>query len=106
MELKVVLTRTAIFVRKHFIWFPATFFVIWILFLSEYSLVRYYELKKETEEMKSAVEYYEKRSEENLRQLQIMENDHYLEKYAREKYYMKRPNEDVFIFEETAPPDN
>jgi cell division protein FtsB len=106
METKAVLTRTAKFIRKHFIWFPIVFFAVWILFLSEYSVVRYYKLKEETEEMKSAVKYYKKRSEENLRQLQIMENDYYLEKYAREKYFMKRPDEDVFIFEEMPSQSN
>ena len=52
-------------------------------------------------EQKNAV--YEEQVEENNRLQAIVDSEdksEYLEKIAREKYLMKKPNEDIFIFEE------
>lgn len=101
MQIKNKITRSVKFVRKYFLLLLTLFFLIWILFLSDSSVIRYYKLQKEVEEMQSGIEYYEEKNKEVKRQLQIMEDDYYLEKYAREKYYMKCPDEDVFIFEKS-----
>ena len=50
------------------------------------------ELKKETE-------YYKNEIEKDKKELSKIQSDSGLEKYAREKLFMKRENEDIFIIE-------
>ena len=51
--------------------------------------------------LKSEIARYRKQFEEDTRKLkELMNNPEALEKIAREKYLMKKPNEDIFIFEE------
>ncbi len=50
--------------------------------------------------MEQAIEYYKHKIQEDTRNLNLMRTDpEVLEKFAREKYFMKRDNEDIFIFE-------
>ena len=42
--------------------------------------------------------YYEQETEKNTRRLQELKSDkHDLEKFARERYFMKKADEDVFV---------
>jgi cell division protein FtsB len=46
-------------------------------------------------------EYYQKKIEtDRQRLIELKTNDENLEKFAREQYLMKKPNEDIFIVEE------
>lgn len=46
-------------------------------------------------------EYYQKKiTTDNQRLKELKTNDENLEKFAREQYLMKKPNEDIFIVEE------
>lgn len=46
-------------------------------------------------------EYYQKKIETDRQRLkELKTNDENLEKFAREQYLMKKPNEDIFIVEE------
>lgn len=46
-------------------------------------------------------EYYQKKIESDNKKLnELKTNDENLEKFAREQYLMKKPNEDIFIIEE------
>ena len=46
-------------------------------------------------------EYYQQKIETDTKKLkELKTNDENLEKFAREQYLMKKPNEDVFIVEE------
>lgn len=60
----------------------------------------YSKLKKEEQELKEVDRYYKERIKENRQSVNIFNDDKYLEQFAREKYLMKRDNEDVFLFEE------
>jgi cell division protein FtsB len=56
-------------------------------------------LNKELEELEVNKKYYQdeiKRDEEDIKRLK---NPDQIEKYAREKYYMKRDSEDIYIIE-------
>ena len=51
--------------------------------------------------MKSEIEEYRKQFNEDTERLkELTDNPEGLEKIAREKYLMKKPNEDIFILEE------
>lgn len=100
MSVKKSISKSVSFTRKHLFLILIGVFIIWIAFISESSLIKHARLKNEVKDLQDALDYYRERTEENKQRLLIMENDTYLEKFAREKFYMKRDNEDVFVFEE------
>tara|TARA_E500000178_G_C16448839_1_gene499224 strand:- start:148 stop:459 length:312 start_codon:yes stop_codon:yes gene_type:complete len=77
------------------------FFVFWMVFLDTNSLMIYLNLERklsELERQKAALERDIANDKKTLLQL----NDSIeLERYAREKYNMKRKNEDVYLIEYT-----
>ena len=76
-------------------------FLVVIVFLDENSLIQRAQHKREISTLKSEIARYRKQYEEDTRKLkELMDNPEALEKIAREKYLMKNPNEDIFIFEE------
>ena len=81
-------------------------FAIWILFIDNYSL--YFEhpvLDKEIKELEENKAYYIQEIKKDSTSIKQLNNPDQTEKYAREKYYMKRDNEDIYIieFEEEIP---
>lgn len=76
-------------------------FLVVIVFLDENSLIQRAQHKREISTLKSEIARYRKQYEEDTRKLkELMNNPEALEKIAREKYLMKKPDEDIFIFEE------
>ena len=50
--------------------------------------------------MQDDIEQCKSNSKANSMKLHMLQtNPHYIEKIAREKYLMKKPNEDVYVFE-------
>lgn len=76
-------------------------FLVWLLIFDQNSLidrVRYLHTLHEMEEEK---QYYLERIEEDSRRLNELKTDRdNLEKFAREQYFMKKENEDVFVIVE------
>lgn len=76
-------------------------FLIIIVFLDENNLIQRGKQRQEIKELTAEIEKYRNQYEEDTRMLkELMNNPEALEKVAREKYLMKKPNEDIFIFEE------
>ena len=73
-------------------------FVIWILFFDENTYLNR-KLGNEIEELESSIEFYEKKNQENKNIIKSLQDSLKLEKYAREKYLMKKKNEDIYIIE-------
>lgn len=75
------------------------FFSVWMLFLDNTSYMEHRVLNKQLDELEDNKKYYQdeiKKDEENIK---LLKNPDQIEKYAREKYYMKRDSEDVYIIE-------
>ncbi|NDI98325.1 septum formation initiator family protein [Flavobacterium sp. LaA7.5] len=82
------------------------FFAVWMIFIDNYSL--YFEhpvLDKEINELEENKTYYIQEIKKDSTSIKQLKNPDQTEKYAREKYYMKRENEDIYIieFEEDVP---
>ena len=76
-------------------------FLLIIGVLDENSLIRRIAHKREIHQLNTEIERYRKQYEEDSKLLkEITSNKEALEKVAREKYLMKKENEDIFIFEE------
>lgn len=85
--------------RKYFITIVA--FTVIIVFLDENSMIRRLEYKHEIMQLKEEIEKYRTDYEENTQRLnEITTNPDAIEQIAREKYLMKKPNEDIFVFGE------
>lgn len=75
-------------------------FLVWIIFFAEYDLVSQYKQRKELKEMKEKIIYLEGEiSKLQAEKNAIRTDSNTLERYAREKYFMKKANEDVFVFD-------
>lgn len=74
-------------------------FVIWMLFFDTNSWLIHHELNTEMEDLENEREYYKKEIKKDKKDLKKLGTDEGLEKFAREEYYMKRENEDIFIIE-------
>ena len=74
-------------------------FIIWMLFLDNYSYLEHRVLNKEINELEDNIEYYKTEIKKDSIRIKKLKNPDQIEKYAREKYYMKRENEDIYIIE-------
>lgn len=73
-------------------------FVVYMIFADKNNLIEQYELQKDFTKIKREHRYYEEQILEARKQQQeLFGSDQNLEKFAREKYLMKRDNEDVFV---------
>lgn len=76
------------------------FLVITLFFFSDSNIKKRIESEKEIRHLKSQIEYYRKKTEDDKLKLQEIQSDKdNLEKFARENYLMKKENEEIFIIE-------
>lgn len=76
-------------------------FLLWVLIFDQNSLIERFKNVEKLEELKEEKAYYRdqiQRDSVRLRELQT--NKENLENFAREEYYMKKPNENVYIIVE------
>jgi cell division protein DivIC len=73
-------------------------FAVWILFFDSRDLITsHFREKGELQKLEQSKKYYEQQITATKQELdQLRSNPAVLEKYAREKYLMKRDNEDLF----------
>ncbi len=73
-------------------------FLIWWIFFDQESLIVQYDLASVKIGLEKQKEYYKNEIKEDEAAINTLQNDTVLlEKYAREKYFMKKDNEDVFV---------
>ena len=89
------------YIRKHKNLITIAAFLVIIVFLDENSLIQRAKHQQEINTLNSEITKYRKQFEEDTEKLkELTNNPEAMEKIAREKYLMKKPNEDIFIFEE------
>lgn len=89
------------FVRRHKYIITLAIFVVLIGFLDENSVVHRLKLYNEEVHLRAEIEKYRKEYDEATEVLEELAADSgAIERVAREKYLMKKPNEDVYVFEE------
>lgn len=73
-------------------------FILWVLLLDSNNLISRHKELKNLKKLKAEKEYYVKRIEEDKRKLnELKTSNRNLEKFAREEYRMKKPDEDLYI---------
>ncbi len=74
-------------------------FSIWMFFFDTNSWFIHNELNNDIENLKNEKEYYKREIEKDKKAIKKLSTKEGLEKFAREEYYMKRDNEEIFIIE-------
>lgn len=74
-------------------------FSIWMIFLDNYSYLEHRVLDKEIDELENNQLYYINEISKDSLKIKHLKNSDQIEKYAREKYFMKRDNEDIYLIE-------
>jgi len=76
-------------------------FLVWILFFDENSISRQLRDRRQLSDLHQQKEYYiERIADDKERFEELHKGNAELEKFAREQYYMSKPDEDVFIIVE------
>ncbi|WP_346882707.1 septum formation initiator family protein [uncultured Algibacter sp.] len=74
-------------------------FVVWMLFFDANSWLIHHELNTDKSNLENEKDYYKKEIEKDNKAIKTLSTDEGLEKFAREAYYMKRDNEEIFVIE-------
>lgn len=74
-------------------------FAIWMIFFDAHSYLFHRELNADIEELEYQKEHYKQEMEKDNKAIKELSTEEGVERTARETYYMKKPNEDIFIIE-------
>ncbi len=78
------------------------FFVVWMLFFDQRDFFQQRERRTELKKLEEKKRYYEQEIAKTHKELVDLQNDPAaLEKFARERYLMKKDGEDIFIIEDS-----
>jgi len=81
-----------------------TGFVVWMLFFDQRDFFQQKERRAELNKLEAAKKYYQDEIDQTKKQLNNLQNNPAaIEKYARERYLLRREGEEVFLFEDTTP---
>ena len=79
-------------------------FIVWMMFFDRNDVASQYDYRTKVNKLEEEKEFYTKeigQAEKDLQELTT--NSERLEKFARERYLMKKDNEDVFVIIESQP---
>jgi cell division protein FtsB len=75
-------------------------FIVWIGFFDENSYLVHYKLfDREIKQLEADKDYYQTQIEIDSKKIEKLEDPERLDQFAREKYKMKKQNEEIFIIE-------
>ncbi|TVQ94685.1 MAG: septum formation initiator family protein [Bacteroidetes bacterium] len=75
--------------------------LVWLMFFDQNNLIQQYRHGRQLKQFEAEKEYYlHEIAHDSLAVEKLKNNPEELERYAREKYLMKRENEDIFIIPE------
>ncbi len=76
-------------------------FAIFVGFFDQNSLLRRANYMREESRLLDEIKKYRQEYEKNTERLnELLADSGAIERIAREKYFMKKPNEDIYVFEE------
>jgi cell division protein DivIC len=83
---------------RNFYFLFTFFFLIWMLFLDSNDVFTQLRLSRKLSDLEADKEYYlEKIEEVRKDRHELLSDSDLLEKFARERYMMKKPTEDLYI---------
>ncbi|MEN8787974.1 MAG: septum formation initiator family protein [Flavobacteriaceae bacterium] len=76
-----------------------TVFVIWMTFFDTNSLLIHLELQREVKKLEKQKEFLKEEIAKDKKVIEKLSDPEELEKFAREQYYLKKKNEEIYIIE-------
>ncbi len=93
---KILKYLRILFLNKYFIIIGG--FAVFIIFFDSHNLIQRHKMDNKIKELEKEYEYYQQEINKNKMIInQLQTNDEYLEKFAREKYLMKKNDEEIFV---------
>lgn len=84
--------------NKYFV--TLIFFLVWLIFFDRYDLISQHDFRQDLKDLRKEKKYYLEEIRKNTEVMNALQFDSIaLEKFAREKYLMKKDNEDIFVIE-------
>jgi len=99
MNLKSIKNKKGFKIATNLYLWILTAFVIWMLFFDENSYLTHREFDKENTELETWIDYHKEKISQDKKMIKQLQDSIQLERYAREKYLMKKENEDIYIIE-------
>lgn len=94
-----------VFRNKYFL--SVIVFVVWVSFFDRNDLFTQWDRKQELQRLETSTAFYEKEIANTKKELMDLNNNPItLEKFAREKFYLKRPNEEIFLINDSTDEKN
>ncbi|MEP2026328.1 MAG: septum formation initiator family protein [Reichenbachiella sp.] len=90
--------KKSLHITKNFYFLSGLSFLVWMLFFDTNDFYSQYQLSQKVKELEGQEKYYLQKIEEVNTDREALINDmELLERFAREKYYMKKDGEDLFV---------
>ncbi len=85
-------------ITRNFFFVFGCFFLFWLLFVDSNDIFSQYRMSRKLEALESQKDYYKAKIKEVEQEREELFSDpELLEKFAREKYLMKKEKEDLYI---------
>lgn len=83
---------------KNFYFLFTLFFIVWMVFIDSNDILTQFKLRSKIKELERQKEFYQERKAKILADREeLMSNYELLEKFARERYLMKKESEDLYV---------
>jgi cell division protein FtsB len=83
---------------KNFYVLGLAFFFAWMIFIDSNNVINQVKLSSKLNTLEGQKEFYlERKAKIKAEREELMSNPELLEKFAREKYLMKKPTEDLYV---------
>jgi len=100
MKIDPIKMRRLIDLIKNKFFLVTLAFIIWMIFFDRNDLFSQYQYHEQLSKLQHERDFYKTETEKVSKDLDELTSDKgKLEKFAREKYLMKKDNEDVFVIE-------
>ncbi|MEX0291640.1 MAG: septum formation initiator family protein [Flavobacteriaceae bacterium] len=76
-----------------------TVFLVWMLFFDTNSVLIHWELRKEIKKLEKQQEFLKEQIAKDKEVIEKLSDPKELEKFAREQYYLKKKNEEIYLIE-------
>lgn len=97
MSFSSVFERVPRFLRS-FYFLAGSCFLVWMFLFDANDFMKQYDMYAKWQELQNDKEYYLREIDKVKKdRAELLSSPELLEKFAREKYIMKRPGEDVFV---------
>lgn len=88
-----------VFLNKYLL--VLTLFVVFVTFFDEHSLIHRWQSHQRINQMEEELKFYQDEIKATKqKKTELQSSDENLEKFAREHYFMKKKNEEIFIIKE------